>query len=130
MAFSVNPDLLGDEPATDQAAPAAAPKLPPGVYLEDEPIPEGRTELFRCNGRKYTLSKVVDPRLMFRYLRELKRNRGTSELAMAGLLYDVLGEAIVDALADEDLSTTEMQQVMEAVKRYTMSAVDQAGLGN
>jgi len=119
----VNPDLLVEEDGP------AIPVLPAGVYLEDEETPVGRVELFRVNGRKYTVAKRVDPGIAFRYMRAI-RKRQSQESALADMLYDVLGDAVVDALADEALSHEEMASVMKAVEKHTMSVMKAAGLGN
>lgn len=132
MAFAVNPELVGDLPVADEQG-KRLPPLPPGVYREDEEIPENRVELFRVNGRRYTLPKTVDPRVVFRFMRAIRR-AGKSDLGqvevISSMLYEVLGDATVDALADEDLAPDELEQVMGAITKYTMSAFNRAGLGN
>lgn len=121
--LQVNPDLLRDDDA-----PTGPDGLPAGVVLEDQPLPEGRVELFRVNGRVYTVPAVADPRIMFRYMRATRK--GNAESAMSEMLYGVLGDAIIDVLADEELAPDELQAVMKAVQKYTMSAANRAGLGN
>ena len=130
MKLSVNPDLLEDE---DTA-------LPEGVYEEvqwdnrDELGDEfkskmsARVELFRANGRVYTLPKSVDPRFAFRYLRDL-RKRSDPEVAMARLFGDVLGDGIMDVLAEEELDEAQLRAVMKAVAKHTMGTL-QKTLGN
>lgn len=116
MQITVNPELTTDEPD----------KLPEGVFLEAEWDPEqypGRSELFRANGRVYTLAKRVDPRLAFRYMRDLRRNTD-QEIAMANLLGSVLGDAIMDVLAEEELSDDQLRTVMKAVTKHTMGALE------
>lgn len=121
----VNPSLLLD----DDSPQLTNADLPAGVYLEGSTLPEGRVELFRVNGRLYTVPTAVDPRIMFRFVRAL-RQRKQEELAMADMLYDVLGSSIIDFLADEGLAPEETAAVMKAVSKYTMSAMNRAGLGN
>lgn len=121
--LTVNPALLGDEPG----------KLPEGVYRVgddgSEPVvPADRVELFRAEGRVFTLARQIDPGIAFRYLRAIRKNRD-SEAAMADMLYDVLGDAVMDALADTKLTPDQFTQVMKAVNKHTMGAIQKA-LGN
>lgn len=118
----VNPEFLGEDEA-------GRPELPAGVFYEDQELPGHRVELFRVNGRVYTVSRVADPRISFRLIRAVKRY-GSMELAAADAMYDLLGEAVVDALADEELAPEELKQVMSAVGKYSMSTFQAAGLGN
>jgi hypothetical protein len=61
-------------------------------------------------------------------IRALKKS-DSPEIAAADIMYDVLGEPIVDALADiEGLSEDQLQAVMRAVQKYAMGAFK--GLGN
>jgi hypothetical protein len=121
---TVNPALLDEESRTG---------LPAGVYLVDDAegqtvIPPDRVELFRAEGKIFTIPKMVDPGIAFRYLRAIRKNRD-SEAAMADMLYDVLGEAVMDALADTKLTPDQFTQVMKAVNKHTMGAIQKA-LGN
>lgn len=124
--FTVNPALLVDS--------ELAETLPTGVYPIDEdtgkaPIPDNRLELFRVSGKAYTVPKVADPRLIFRFIRAL---RGADNEVMAGarMMDDVLGTAVVDALAEEQLEPEQMAAVMKAVNKYMFSAMQRSGLGN
>lgn len=121
MGVKVNEDLLVDEAQQDGEV------LPAGVYLEGEPVPSDRTKLFEVNGRQYTVPKVVNPQVMFRYLRSVRRDE--SDRATADMLYDVLGEAVMDALADEKLSPDEFSQVMRAIRKHVMGSTELT-LGN
>lgn len=131
--FIVNPALLtgDDDPALpDGADPAdAGGALPAGVFWVGAELPAGRLELFRVNGRVYTVPAAADPRIVFRMLRAMRK--GDQDRAMADMLYDVLGEPVVDALADEEgLDAAQLGQIMQAIQKYTMSAMKRAGLGN
>ena len=123
--LTVNPSLLGDDTANGG--------LPAGVYRvgvdgTEPAIPGDRVELFRADGKVFTIPKVVDPGIAFRYLRSIRKRRD-SEAAMADMLYDVLGEAVMDALADTKLTPDQFTQVMKAVNKHTMGAIQKA-LGN
>lgn len=113
--LQVNPEMAGDD-------------LPEGVFREGVILPEDRTELFRANGRVYTVPKEVNPRIAFRFMRDIRRQQ-SQEVAAANLLYSILGDATMDFLADEDLSQDEMKQVMKAVQKHAMAATKNA-LGN
>lgn len=121
MGVTVNAELLQDGEADPEV-------LPVGVYLEGEPIPPDRTLLFGVNGRQYTAPKKVDKRVVFRYLRSL-HDEDSDERALADMMYGVLGEGVIDALATEELSDEEFDQVMKVVRRHTMGATE-ATLGN
>lgn len=114
----VNPDLTGDD---DE-------QLPDGVVKIGDPLPPGRTELFRVNGNVYTIPRVVDPRIAFRYLRDIRRNQDQA-VAMSNMMFAILGDAVMDALAEEELSPAEFDQVMKAVQKHSMSAMKNT-LGN
>lgn len=102
--------------------------LPPGLFWADQDLPAGREELFRVNGRVYTVPTQVPPKVVFRQMRRLRR--GASEIqAAADLMYDVLGDAVMDFLADEDLSDPEYEAVGDAITKYVGSAARLAGLG-
>ena len=123
--LTVNPSLLGDDASTGG--------LPAGVYRVgadgSEPVvPADRVELFRAEGKIFTIPRQVDPGIAFRYLRSIRQRRD-SEAAMADMLYDVLGEAVMDALADTKLTPDQFGQVMKAVNKHTMGAIQKA-LGN
>ena len=119
MSFAVNQDLLQDEGDPEV--------LPVGVYLDGEPVPADRTLLFGVNGKQYTAPKKVPKKVVFRYLRALHNDEG--EKAMADMVYEVLGDAVMDALATEDLHDDEFDQVMRVVRKHVMGATE-ATLGN
>lgn len=136
MDLQINPTLLapdtedgGQVAAVDDQAPAAVrPTLPEGVYCADQTLPDGRTELFRANGRIYTLPTKASAKMAFRMMRRIRL--GASEIeAMTGMLYDVLGDAVMDFLADEDLSEEQMDWVTDAISKYMFGAAKLAGLG-
>lgn len=118
--LTVNTELLDD---TEQTAEV----LPAGVYLVDEPIPNDRIKLFEVNGRQYTVPRVVDKRVVFRYLRSLHRDEG--EKALADMMYEVLGSAVIDTLAEEELDDDQFDAVMRAVRKHVMGATERT-LGN
>ena len=118
--FSVNPELTGEDGENPNLLPA-------GVFLEGDEIPAERQELFRVNGRVYTVAKHIDPRIAFRYMRAVRKGRGDE--AAANMMYDVLGEAVIDALADENLEPDHIKAVMKAAEKYAMSAI-RVTLGN
>lgn len=111
MAIQVNTALLEDGAATGTDTP-----LPEGVYPEGQDLPGGRVLLFTVNGRQYTAPKNVDNRVIFRYFRAVREGR--EETGMADMLYGVLGEAVMDALAEEDLSDDEFEQVMQVIQKH------------
>lgn len=101
--------------------------LPDGVYPVGDEIPPHRAEIFRANGRVYTVQRQVDPRVAFKLIRSIKN--GDGDRAQAELLYQVLGEGVIDFLADEELTPDQFQAVMKAVRKYSMGAVKDL-LGN
>lgn len=102
--------------------------LPDGVFRVGDDLPDERTELFRANGRIYTVPRAVNPRVVFAFMRDI-RQKQSQEVAAANLLYAILGDATMDFLADEDLSDDEMKAVMKAVQRHAMAATKNV-LGN
>jgi len=117
-------DLVVNQELLVEDAPRA---MPEGVYPSGDEIPPDRVLLFEVNGRQYTVPKRVNPNVVFRYLRAVRREEG--ERAIAEMMYQVLGEGVIDALADEDLSDEQMAQVMKVVRRHVMGATE-ATLGN
>lgn len=132
MSIVINADLLDD----GEGKPATQPQLPDGVYPEADwqqwkqarTLPDGRTELFTVNGRVYTAPSRVDPGAVFRYMRAMRKRTGEEE-ALADLMYDTLGDGVMDALATEKLSVEEFQQVMKVVQKHTAGAA-RVTLGN
>lgn len=102
--------------------------LPAGVFLVDADLPPDRVELFRANGRVYTVPKEVNPRIAFAFMRDIRKKQ-SQEVAAANLLYAILGDATMDFLADEDLSPEETAAVMKAVQKHAMAATKNV-LGN
>jgi hypothetical protein len=133
MGVLVNQALLNDEPVDE----AGNPVLPMGVYPSEEwagyeqtksgPALE-RVKLFEVNGRAYTAPKAFDNRVMFRYMRAVRKNKGDDIAPVADLMYDVLGDAVMDCLADEQLTESEFSQVMKVVEKHT-AGVAQRALG-
>jgi hypothetical protein len=117
--LAVNTELLEDGQTQEV--------LPVGVYLVDEPTPPDRVKLFEVNGRQYTAPRMVDKRLVFRYLRALHDDEG--ERALADMMYGVLGAGVIDALAEEELSDEQFDQVMRVVRKHVMGATEKT-LGN
>lgn len=110
MALTVNADLTTDEQLE-----------PDGIFKEGDPMPHERVELFRADGLVYTVAREIDPAIVFRYMRNLRRN--SEEFAVATLLEEVLGTQTVDMLADnQTLTPAEFKAVMKAVQKYTMGA--------
>jgi hypothetical protein len=122
MGVVVNSELLLDDDGRDPDV------LPEGVYPAGVEIPADRVLLFEVNQRQYTGPKRVDQRIVFQYLRSVRRD-ADSAVAMADLLYGALGEAVIDVLATEQLDPEEFQQVMKVVERYVFGAMDST-LGN
>jgi len=112
MAIEVNQDL---------AAEVGGSLLPTGVYQTAEEIPDDRVLLFTADGLRYTVTKEIQPNVVFRYFRNL-RKLGDTE-ALAHLLHDVLGEDVMDVLAENtNLTKPEFQAVMRAAQKHTMGA--------
>ena len=122
MSFAVNEELLQGPDSRPEA------QLPEGVFEAGQEIPPDRVLLFEVNGRQYTGPKKVDHRIVFRYLRAVRRDEDSS-VAMANLLGDALGDAVLDALATEELSDEEFRQVMRVVEKHMMGSME-ATLGN
>jgi hypothetical protein len=118
-SFQANTDLLNE----------AATELPTGVFLDTQEVPLDRTELFRVNGKVYTAPKQVNPQIAFKYLRDLRKGGGQSDLPMANMMAGVLGDAVLDALADEELDEKQFATVMKVVEKHAMAATRRA-LGN
>lgn len=123
--LQVNPAWAGA--ATAPVVPGRA-ALPEGVYWDDQPLPVDRAELFRVNGRVYTVAAQIDPRVAFRQMRRLRKG-ASEQQAAADAIYDVLGDAVMDYLADEKLTEEQYGQVTSAVEQYMLSASKLAGLG-
>lgn len=102
--------------------------LPEGVYPAGSEIPPDRTHIFDVGDRMYTIPTRPNPRVVFRYLRAVRRTGG-DEQAMAILLEEVLGEAVFDAMCDEDLDEKQYTQVMKIVERHTLGVMKQT-MGN
>jgi hypothetical protein len=119
--FSVNPSLLSD----DEEGTAGG--LPDGVYLEGDAVPPDREELFRVEGKVYTVPKKIDPGIAFRYMKSVRK--GKSDQAAADMLYEVLGEPVIDVLAADKLDEDQVAAVMKAAEKYAMSAIRKT-LGN
>jgi len=96
--------------------------LPDGVYNVGAEIPPERVEIFRVNDRIYTLLRQVDPRVVFRMIKEIHTGGGNSDIAQANLLYEVLGAGVIDFLAEEKLEPEQYAQVMKAVQKHTMKS--------
>ncbi len=140
MGITVNQELLDDDV---EATPDGKLVLPDGVYDANEwdtwlmdkklngtknEVQDTRVELFRVNDRVYTASKRFDPQVMFRYMRSARRARGTGDdiLPVADLMYGVLGEPVMDALADEKLTEEEFAAVMKVVEKHTAGLAQKA----
>jgi hypothetical protein len=119
MGIVVNPDVVADSEESGAAT------LPEGVYRNEQdedwkcPDPE-RVELFRTDAKIFTAPKSANPQVVFRYLRAMRK--GAGDAGMAELLYEVLGEPIMDALADEKLTESEFKAVMGVVEAHAMKA--------
>ena len=113
--LQVNPEL-GDD------------ALPAGIFPVGVILPEDRVELFRANGRVYTVPKEVNPRIAFAFMRDIRKKQ-SQEVAAANLLYAILGDDVIDFLADEDLEPEQMKAVMAAVQKHAMAATKKT-LGN
>lgn len=130
MGVKINEEILNED-LDEQGQPV----LVDGVYLEGdwdrwkserslgEHAPS-RTELFRVNGRVYTAPSRLDGRVMFRFMRATRRaGDGGDSKAYSDLMYDVLGDAVMDALADEEMSDEETAAVMKVVEKHTAGAM-------
>lgn len=117
----VNPELADDETT-----------LPEGVYRVQTDIPAERVELFRIGAdgdtRIYTIPRKVNPRHSMGMLRDIRKGGG-QEVALTNFMYAVLGDAVMDALADEELSEEEFEAVMKAVRKHATGAMKKT-LGN
>ena len=133
MGIQINQAIL-DGPG-DGDDPQSLP-LPEGVYLVDDwakmkeakELPSGRTELFTVNDRVYTAPTAVDHRAVFRYMKAVRKGHG-DEAAMADMMYETLGDAVMEALAEETLAPDEFRQVMRVVQKHVAGATKNA-LGN
>lgn len=78
-----------------------------------------RVPLFSIEGVVYSTPAKPGPSIGLKYMRVLK-NEG-QEIAVAGLLEDMLGEAGFKALSEcEDLTTEELEQVMNEVQKRAL----------
>ena len=133
MGVQINQAVLDGDGDDDPQSPLP---LPDGVYLADDwakmkqakELPDGRTELFTVNDRVYTAPTAVDHRAVFRYMKAVRQRRGDEE-AMADMMYETLGDAIMDALAEEKLDPDEFRQVMHVVQKHVAGATRKT-LGN
>jgi hypothetical protein len=120
MGITVNKDLL------DEGTPEG--NLPVGVFLASEypegmALPLGWTELFRVNDKVYGIKTKVNPGVAFRLMRSI-RKEGSLEVAMTDMLYDVLGDDVMEVLATEDLDEKEFDAVMKAVNKHVMAVMN------
>lgn len=106
--------------------------LPEGVYRADGDIPPERVELFRVgeeqDRRIFTIVRRVNPQVSMRMIRDI-RVSGSQEVALTNFMYAVLGDAVMDALADEKLEEEELEAVLKAVRKHATSAMKRT-LGN
>lgn len=136
MSLQINEDLLRDDADTAAGSSDNDVQLPDGVYPDAEwaemkaarKLPEGRTELFGVNGRVYTAPSLIDPGVIFRYMKAV-RQRDPGDSAMADLLYELLGEPVMDVLAEEKLSPEEFRSVMKVVQKHVAGATKKV-MGN
>lgn len=91
-----------------------------------EPVEIGKTKvkvervpLFVIDGVTYTIPKKPRPNIGLKYMRVLKKEG--QEIAIAGLLEDMLGEDGYAALTEcEDLTEEEFQAVMDLVSKLAL----------
>ncbi|ANZ35256.1 hypothetical protein BBK82_03375 [Lentzea guizhouensis] len=88
-----------------------------------EPAPVEMVEIFSIDDKSYCVPKDVSPSVSLRFMR-LARQEGM-EIAMAGLLEEMLGTEAYDALANyPHLTKEQFADVMDLLRRQAMGAVE------
>jgi hypothetical protein len=86
-------------------------------------VPEGKVHLFDLGGKRYYMDEFVKPNITFAYLRDV-RKRG-SDVAIANLIYETMGEEAMDALADaDDMSREDAKALMAIVQKHAVGQVE------
>lgn len=99
--------------------------IPSGVYLEGEPIPDGRVELFHLEEKVYTAPRHLPPNMPFKFMRKMRNT--DADLASFWLIEQYLGEHVVDVLADHDeLTDDELDAILKVVRKHTMATLEKA----
>jgi hypothetical protein len=90
------------------------PETPPEIEL---------VEIFSIDGKPFCIPMDVSPSVSLRFMK-LARLEGM-EIAMAGLLEEMLGTEAYDALANyPHLTKEQFADVMVLIRRHTMGAVE------
>lgn len=96
---------------------------------KDQRRPVEREELFSIDGTKYYMPREVPPHVAMKYLRDIRDN--PVEVALSRLLYNVIGEKAMNALADfEDLTKQNLEDLMKKVQEKTQGLLEEVQEGN
>jgi hypothetical protein len=93
------------------------------IVTPAKPEPVEMVEIFSIDDVPYFVPKDVSPSVSLRFMK-LARQEGM-EIAMAGLLEEMLGSEAYDALASyPHLTKEQFADVMLLIRRHTMGAVE------
>jgi hypothetical protein len=86
------------------------------------PVPVKQVTLFELDGIAYTVPAELPPKVGIDYLRQVRLNG--RDVAIVGLLDDVLGAAAVDALLVANIEPDEMTALQSAVERHVTGVLE------
>lgn len=109
-----------------KSKPVAVPLAgfePIRIVTPEQPPETETIEIFSIDGKPFSIPLDVSPSVSLRFMK-LARLEGM-EIAMAGLLEEMLGSEAYDALANyPHLTKEQFSDVMLLVRRHTMGAVE------
>lgn len=105
------------------AVPLADGVEPLRFTTPTEPVEEERVVVFFLDDVPYTMPAHVSPSVSLKFMK-IARSDGM-ELAMAGLLEEVLGPEAYDALSNyKHLTQQNMGDLMDAIRRHAMGSLE------
>jgi hypothetical protein len=125
-ATTTTPRKRAPRKTTSPTRPVAVPLNgfePIRIVTPDQPAEVEMVEIFSIDNKPYCVPKDVSPSVSLRFMK-LARLEGM-EVAMAGLLEEMLGEEAYDALASyPHLTKEQFSDVMQLIRRHSMGAVE------
>lgn len=96
------------------------PAYHPPLKQDTDP---NKVHLFTLADKRYYMDKVVPPNIAFRYLRDIRKQG--QEKALANVIYDVMGDEAMDALAEaEDMTPEDATQIMDIIKKHVVGQLE------